>query len=68
MLESVAGYTTLIASIVNMWVYYKEHAIPSNPDGESSDNRDIAVYGNDGADDGSHEYEDSEDQMSTKKL
>ena len=61
MLESVAGYTTLIASIVNMWVYYKEHAIPSNLDGELLDNGDSAVYGNDGADDGSHEDGDCED-------
>ena len=34
-LEFVAGYATRVASMVNTKVYYKEHALPSNPDGDS---------------------------------
>lgn len=67
-LEFVAGYATRVAGMVNTRVYFKEHAIPSNPDGDSSDDEDSAVGKDDETGDNRHEDGDGDNQMSSENL
>ena len=67
-LESVAGFAPHVASMVNTKVYYKEHALPSYPDGDSSNNKDNGVDGSEEIDDSSHEEGGSDGQISNESL
>ena len=67
-LESFSGYTTCVASMVNTKVYYKEHALPSNPDGDSSKDEDNNIDGSEEIDDGSHEEVGSDGHISSESF
>ena len=67
-LESVAGYATRVASMVNMKVYYKEHALPSNLNGDLSNDKDSDVDGSEEMDDGSHGEGGSGGHISSESL
>ena len=67
-LEFVAGYATRVASMVNTKLYYKEHALPSIPDGDSSINKDSDIDGSKEIDDGSHEEGGSDGHISSESF